>query len=247
MNFGGHFIVGLFALSTFLEAQPSPVLSREQIYKLALSSTVAIFNNSDSTHYWTATGVVLNCNQGLVVTNYHAISDDKGPKKTVKVSFPLVGKNGLISTFSEYYDKNRWMWADVRRFDASKDLAFIILQGKAPKYCTNSVMADSRKVRAGDVVHTMGNPNGEMWAFLSGKVISREKMTIDMKDMPVPVKGMMIDSNFPSTKYKGFSGGALRNSWGELLGLLFGGDQKNKHSWVSIDVSEILAFHKRAK
>ncbi len=132
------------------------------IYKTNAPKTAIILTPSSS-----GSGALIG-NDGLIITNYHVISNDEGVSPLIMVGFCT----------SEKYDPNASdtiFRAEVVSYIIKKDLALIKLERnkiKSKNYNVEpySIETDMNNVLIGDDVHAIGNPQGENCTYTRGFV-----------------------------------------------------------------------------
>ena len=171
-------------------------MTASEIYAANVNSTVGI-TTSVTTNYWgyqttaaaSGSGFIITAN-GYIVTNYHVVED---------------GSNIKVTTYD-----NTTYEAELIGYDESNDLA--VLKVDADNL-TPVVLGDSDKMSVGDNVIAIGNPLGELTFSLTKGVVSalNRKVTINKTAMNLIQTDCAINS--------GNSGGALFNSYGEVIGI----------------------------
>ena len=171
-------------------------MTASEIYAANVNSTVGI-TTSVTTNYWgyqttaaaSGSGFIITAN-GYIVTNYHVVED---------------GSNIKVTTYD-----NTVYEAELVGYDESNDLA--VLKVDADNL-TPVVLGDSDNMSVGDNVIAIGNPLGELTFSLTKGVVSalNRKVTINKTAMNLIQTDCAINS--------GNSGGALFNSYGEVIGI----------------------------
>jgi S1-C subfamily serine protease len=146
------------------------------------------------------TGMVINADRGLVLTNNHVI--ENATKITATVA--ATGKN---------YP------AKVVGYDVTGDIALIQLQN--PSGLNAVPLGDSRTVRTGDPVTALGNAEGQSQIVSATGQVTAINQTITASDQGGTVKSEtlhgMIQTN--ADIVAGDSGGPLVNSAGRVIGM----------------------------
>lgn len=136
-------------------------------------------------------GVIINADQGHIVTNYHVINGAD------KISVQL-------SDGREYK-------AELVGGDKMSDIALLKLEKKAARL-TEIKLADSDKIRVGDFTVAIGNPFGLGQTVTSGIVSALGRSGLNLENLE---NFIQTDAAINS----GNSGGALVNLKGELIGI----------------------------
>ena len=174
----------------------SKELTAAEIYAANVNSTVGISatvrtTNRGRTVEGTASGsgFVLT-SDGYIVTNYHVVE-------------------GASAIQVNTYDNNTYE-AKLVGYDESNDIAVLKVEGVK---LTPVVLGDSDKMNVGDNVVAIGNPLGELTFSLTAGMVSalNRQITIDDLSMNLIQTDCAINS--------GNSGGALFNSYGEVIGM----------------------------
>ncbi|MBO4483872.1 MAG: trypsin-like peptidase domain-containing protein [Lachnospiraceae bacterium] len=171
-------------------------MSAAEIYEANVNATVGI-TTSVTTNYWgyrttsaaSGSGFILTAD-GYIVTNYHVIEDASEIK---------------VTTFD---DKS--YSAKLVGYDENNDLAVLKIEATGLQAV---VLGDSDQLRVGDSVVAIGNPLGELTFSLTHGAVSalNRKITISNNAMTLIQTDCAINS--------GNSGGALFNSYGEVIGI----------------------------
>lgn len=171
-------------------------LSASEIYTANVNSTVGI-TTSINTNYFgykttaaaSGSGFIITSN-GYIVTNYHVIEDASEIKVTT-------------------YDNESYE-AELVGYDESNDIAVLKIDETG---LTPVVLGDSEQMNVGDSVVAIGNPLGELtFSLTTGSVSAlNRKITINNTAMNLIQTDCAINS--------GNSGGALFNSYGEVIGI----------------------------
>ena len=172
-------------------------LSAADIYAANVNATVGIATTSVTTNYFgyrttaaaSGSGFILTAD-GYIVTNYHVVENADKIK---------------VTTYDDtVYD------AALVGYDESNDIAVLKVDAKNLQ---TVVVGDSDTLRVGDSVVAIGNPLGELTFSLTHGDISalNRKVTINNNAMTLIQTDCAINS--------GNSGGALFNTYGEVIGI----------------------------
>ena len=172
-------------------------LSIIQIAKAAKPAVVAISTESRIQNSFGQTGVVEAAGSGFIltidgyiVTNYHVIEG--------------------AQTISVALDDGRKFTAAIVGFDSNNDIAVLKISGQNLPTVSLGVSAD---LEVGELAVAIGNPLGELSGTVTAGIISAldRKITIDGQSLNLLQTDAAINA--------GNSGGALINSFGEVIGI----------------------------
>ena len=189
----------IFSLAPLVEkVSPAVVnisISGSQLDPQALPDLFDFFSDQDlpppsRTFIGLGSGVIIDASKGYIITNFHVIAEADEIKIMLKsgqeFNALLVGK------------------------DKKSDIA--LLQINTNKTLTEIELADSDKLRVGDIVIAIGNPFGLGQTVTSGIISALGRSGLNVKNL----------ENFIQTDAainSGNSGGALINLKGELIGI----------------------------
>ena len=171
-------------------------MTASEVYAANVNSTVGITTSIETNYFGYRTmaaaagsGFILSDN-GYIVTNYHVVADANEIKVTT-------------------YDNKEYS-AELIGYDEDKDLAVLKIEAEG---LTPVVLGDSDLMNVGDNVIAIGNPLGELTFSLTQGAISalNRSITIENTAMNLIQTDCAINS--------GNSGGALFNSYGEVIGI----------------------------
>lgn len=171
-------------------------MSASEIYSSNVNSTVGIttsintnFFGYQTTSAASGSGFIIT-SDGYIVTNYHVVEDANEIK---------------VTTFDDTSYE-----AELVGYDESNDIAVLKVDASG---LSPVVLGDSDKMSVGDSVVAIGNPLGELTFSLTTGSISalNRKITINNTAMNLIQTDCAINS--------GNSGGALFNSYGEVIGI----------------------------
>lgn len=150
-------------------------------------------NNNDqnlpTTFTSVGSGVIVDANNGYIITNSHVVSD----AQTITVT---------LSDGHHYTAK-------IIGADKPSDVALIQIKAKN---LSQAIIGDSNKVKVGDFVAAIGNPFGLSQSVTSGIVSALGRTTLGIENYE-----SFIQTDAPINP--GNSGGALINMQGELVGI----------------------------
>ena len=186
------------SFTSFSEPGASVELSPADLYEQNVRSTVGITTSGRMssrygygyTYQASGSGFIIS-DDGYILTNYHVVE----------------GSDSVtVATYEdETYD------AKVIGYDESNDVAILKIDAENLKPVT---IGDSDKLRVGDYVYAIGNPLGELTFSLTHGIVSalsRNVKTGSGTQMNLIQTDCAINS--------GNSGGALFNSFGEVVGI----------------------------
>ena len=171
-------------------------LTASEIYANNVNSTVGITTSITANYYGyqmeasaAGSGFILT-DDGYIVTNYHVIE----------------GANAIqITTYdNESYD------AELIGYDESNDIAVLKVNAKN---LTPVILGDSDQLNVGDSVVAIGNPLGQLAFSLTSGSVSALNRRISISNVAMNL--IQTDCAINS----GNSGGALFNSYGEVIGI----------------------------
>ena len=167
-----------------------------EIYAANVNSTVGITTSVKTNYFGYTTmaaaagsGLILS-DDGYIITNYHVVEDAEEIK---------------VATYDDKVYE-----AKLIGCDEENDLAVLKIDAKG---LTPVVLGDSDKLNVGDSVVAIGNPLGELTFSLTQGAVSalNRSITIGTMSMNLIQTDCAINS--------GNSGGALFNSYGEVIGI----------------------------
>lgn len=157
-------------------------------------------NNSDNSGSNTVTrdfaslgsGVIIDADHGLIVTNAHVIKD----AKTITVTL----------------NDGRTFKAQLKGVDSDSDIALLHID---PDHLTSLPLADSGKLKVGDFVAAIGNPYGLSETVTSGIISGLQRGDLGIEGAQGIEDFIQTDASINP----GNSGGPLVNLNGELIGI----------------------------
>lgn len=200
----------LFGDLSVLQADP-------KTYENVLVSTTWIVNQEKQS---SGSGVLIDLDSRLVVTNYHVV----GQAKKVTVFFSAYNDQDKLVTDRKTYKQNfpnlhKSRIAAVGQVVARwsrKDLALIQLD-QLPAEPQSLPLAEVT-ARPGDLLHSIGNSgkSDALWSYTPGKVRQVYAKEFQLKSQQ-RVDAWIVESTSPTNG--GDSGGPLVNTRGELVGI----------------------------
>ena len=171
-------------------------LTASEIYANNVNSTVGITTSVTANYYGyqmeasTAGSGFILTDDGYIVTNYHVVEDANEIKVTT-------------------YDNESYE-AELIGYDESNDVAVLKVDAKN---LTPVILGDSDQLNVGDNVVAIGNPLGQLAFSLTSGSVSALNRRISISNVAMNL--IQTDCAINS----GNSGGALFNSYGEVIGI----------------------------
>jgi len=246
--FQDFFVFAAFAW--LFVATPNPMTAqchaKDRLYSRLLHSTAGIATPDGSGTAW-----VVDVDLGLLVTNYHVVSNDSMGKvyNQVEVRLPCY-RNGRVIAERSYYDDNakaleatgRVLRGVVLDADESVDLALIQID-TFPSDVTAVKLAASSSM-PGDHLHSIGNPGASdsLWLYTEGAVkqVSKRSWSVQLGNRVMRLHAMAVETQAPTNP--GDSGGPVVNDDGELVAVTHGGSQAASLLNLAIDVTEVQNY-----
>lgn len=215
--------------------QPAPAHADAAIYRQTLSSTTwVITRGSEGTS--SGTGVLIDAERKLVVTNAHVVSD---ARKAV-VFFPDMKDDRPVVERAHYLKNAAKLGVPGRvvAVDKKRDLALIELT-RLPETAAAITMAET-SASPGDEVDSIGNPGATeaLWVYTSGTV-----RTVYVKKFRTGAgehEFTVVETQSPINS--GDSGGPVVNSEGKLVAIAQAVSPKARLVSYCVDISEVKAF-----
>jgi tetratricopeptide (TPR) repeat protein len=205
-----------------------------------LQSTAYVLADNSPQPAWTGSGWVIDKGRRLMITNQHVVSN----LDQVYVIFPEYHEEDVVRDTDHYLRQSSRIAAKVILSDPARDLAVIQLES-LPEGIEALPLA-SRSPRAGERLHSLGNPEGEMWLYTEGRVRGVRVKTFYNDDGNLGTirrHCKVVETQSPTNH--GDSGGPVVNDRGEIVGVVQGGKLNANLLHYFIDVSEVRAFIKQ--
>ena len=176
------------------------VLSPEQIYAANLGATVGVNGNVDTNVFGytvknavSGSGFVIGSNgsSSYILTNYHVIDG--------------------VSDIKVFFSDGKSYDATLVGGEKENDIAVLKIDVGNLQTVT---LGDSDQLNVGEDVYAIGNPLGELTFTFTGGYVSAKDRSVTMSDGTV-MNMLQTDTAINS----GNSGGALFNSYGEVVGI----------------------------
>ncbi|WP_442507790.1 S1 family peptidase [Novipirellula sp. SH528] len=225
----------LFAL-TFVTSMTQTARADAEKYSKTLQSTVWIITSDAENETSTGTGVFVDVDKRLVLTNAHVVGDSRSA-----VIFFADVRNGLPEVKRKHYLDNVLKLAQpgkVVAVDRKRDLALIQLP-KVPERAKVIELADT-STKPGSAVDVIGNPGGSdvLWVNTSGTVRSVYDKKFKSNHGEHDFKVVEIQSPIKP----GDSGGPVVDNEGKLVAIAQSFSPESPLISYCVDATEIKAF-----
>ncbi len=230
-----RWILTLTAAICSLAGIASQASADSSVYNEVIKSTTWVLaKNSDGTS--SGTGVLVDQERKLVVTNAHVVGDARNTViffADIKNNRPKVERSHYLENVSKLGVRGR-----VIAVDRKRDLALIELS-KVPEGAEAVEMA-AESASPGENVHSIGNPgaSGALWVYSDGDVrqVYRKRFRTGAgeHDFQVVETDSLINS--------GDSGGPVVNAEGQLVAVAQAIAPKARGISYFVDISEIKTF-----
>lgn len=166
----------------------------EEIYSKSISKVVEIRTTEDGVIYSYATGFFVNKN-GTILTNKHVVYNNDTGKEYSTIEIRLASSNN-------------WQHVEIEKISENSDLALIKSDEQEVSY-----FKFERKVKNGESIYTIGNPNGFGLSYTSGIVSSSVKNVIYNENNIKAIQTSFVIN-------EGNSGGPVFNKNGKVIGII---------------------------
>lgn len=222
----------LVGMSSWLTAAEETDPSR--LYRRSLTSTVAIVAGKGY-----GSGVLVDKEQRLVVTNYHVVH----PYKAVEVVFPRFNNEGDLVPEKKAYRDVPAIKGKVLRADAKCDLALVQLE-RVPRWAKAVKLAE-KEPAPGTRIHSVGNPaaTDALWLYAWGRVrqvYHREWESLAGAKTKLKHSCRVLETI--SAVNPGDSGGPVLDDNGDLVGVVHGFSKVGNQIGVMIAAAEVRTF-----
>ena len=226
-------VCSCFPLLMCLPASMHTALADSAVYQKTLKSTAWIITNNAENETSTGTGVYVDDDKRLLLTNAHVVGDSR---KAV-VFFPSQEDGSLAVRRKDYLNNilKIGIQGDVVAVDRRRDLALIQLP-RVPSDVVQIELADE-STTPGERVDLIGNPGDSdiLWVYTSGTV--RSVYQRKFKSSFGEHNFMALETQSPIKP--GDSGGPVVNKDGQLVGLAQSFSPKSELISFCVDVSEV--------
>lgn len=205
-----------------------------------LKCTAYVLADSSPQPMWTGSGWLVDKGRRLLITNQHVVSN----LDQVYVIFPEYDEEDVIRDTDHYLQTSPRIAAKVILSDPARDLAVIQLESLPAG--VESLPLASRSPRAGERLHSLGNPEGAMWLYTEGRVRGVSVKTFYNDDAflgTIRRCCKVVESQSPINH--GDSGGPVVNDQCQIVGVVQGGRTNANLLNYFIDVNEVRAFMKQ--
>jgi len=198
--------------------QPAPVhadrVAHARYNQLLRCTAMTAVPEGEMTYYGTAW--VVDKKRGWLMTAYHCTAG----KKTVQIYYPKYHNDRIITQLPAY-GRYRPATAKVIATDEHRDLALLQVNS-IPSYFESLKIAHAPPA-AGETVFTLGNPvgTGKVFQFRRAEVIRFGFSAVDARNTGMTVVGEFL--TVQGDVISGFSGGAMINARGEVVGVAAAG------------------------
>jgi len=213
-----------------------PAWADAKVYEEALQSTTWVITKT-SGKTSSGTGVLVDLEKKLVVTNYHVV----GEARTAIIFFPAMQNSKPVVTRKHYVDnvKTLGIRGRVLGVDRKRDLALIQLD-RLPESGVKAIPLAAESPKPGEDIQSVGNPGSSdaLWVYVSGTVRSvyKKQFRTGAGDHEFMVVETQLAIN------TGDSGGPVVNSAGELVAISQAFSPTARLLSYSVDVSEVKGF-----
>lgn len=206
-----------------------------KIYNETLKSTAWVLAKTDGSTS-SGTGVLVNAEKKLLVTNFHVVGD----ARAAVIFFPDYKNDQPINDRDHYLKnvKKLGIRGRVLGVDRKRDLALIELDKLPADAKAVDIAADA--VSPGAIVQSIGNSGSSeaLWVFTSGTVRSVYQKQFRTGAGEHDFK--VVETQSPINP--GDSGGPVVNDKGELVGIAQSISPKARLVSYNVDVSEVKSF-----
>ncbi len=219
------------------KAAAAPKLDPAELYQRLLRSTAFITADDSQQPMWTGSGWVIDTRRKLLITNEHVVDN----LEQVYAIFPEYDGEDPIADRTHYLTKSKRIRGKVFLADAPRDLAVVELDSLPEDIQALSLA--SKSPRAGESLHSVGNPIDEMWIYTQGTVrgvFTTTWLTGDPIGGVVRRHAKVVENQSPTNH--GDSGGPVVNDQGLVVAVVEGGSNQGNLLQRFIDVSEVKAF-----
>src|SRR5262245_17537741 len=217
-------------------AMALPAWADAKVYEEALQSTTWVLTKT-SGKTSSGTGVLVDAEKKLVVTNYHVV----GEARTAIIFFPAMQNGKPIVARKHYVDnvKTLGIRGRILGVDRKRDLALIQLD-RLPESGIKAIPMAAESPKPGEDVESVGNPGSSdaLWVYTSGTVRSvyKKQFRTGAGDHEFNV----VETQSPINT--GDSGGPVVNHQGELVAISQAISPSARLVSYSVDITEIKAF-----
>jgi S1-C subfamily serine protease len=191
-------------------------LNSEQIFQTCEKSVVTIYILKDKEYYPIASGVFIS-NSGYFVTNFHVFQ-------------------GIIDADADYaFVKNNNKFEPLGKLVCWWQEADLAIFKIDPNKFQGIKIDENNTLKKGSKIYTISSPIGIENSITEGIVSNLEK---PLEDYPNVYTKIFVDAKYTH----GSSGGALINEYGELVGILQGGEETKDGARANINWAIPITF-----
>lgn len=246
----GGTVVTAIGVALLVMSKETAAVTGDQIYKDTLLCAVWVVNDTTlpvigSIQRSTGSGVIVDLQERLVITNFHVVANGSEVKKEVDVYFPEFRNGVLLTEKSEYTRHSRSSRARVLEADETTDLA--VLQLDWHPEAAKAVPLAAVPAVAGEDVYTIGNPQGDsLWVHSEGAVRQRQhkEYMVGGGGDALHINAYVLDTQTPINP--GDSGGPVVNASGRLVGINHSHSVNDRLVTHAIDIEEVKRILHRA-
>lgn len=228
-------IVRLAACAVALAGLSQSVLADVEIYNETLKSTAWVLAKTGGSTS-SGTGVLVNAEKKLLVTNFHVVGD----ARAAVIFFPEMKDGQPINDRNHYLKNVRKLGirGRVLGVDRKRDLALVELD-KLPEG-TKAIDMARKTISPGAQVQSIGNSGSSdaLWVFTSGTVRSAYQKQFRTGAGEHDFK--VVETTSPINP--GDSGGPVVNSDGELVAIAQSISPKARLVSYNVDITEVKSF-----
>lgn len=234
-NLTYRFLLAL-CTTTILQTTTSIAIADSANYARTVGSTVWIITSDADNETSTGTGVLVDAEKRIVLTNAHVVGDSR----SAVVFFPET-KNGELEVKRQHYLDNVVKLAQpgkVVAVDQRRDLALIQIP-KIPEGVKAIELAET-SVKPGSSTEVVGNPGGSdvLWVYTSGTVRSVYNKKFKSNHGEHDFRVVEIQSPIKP----GDSGGPVVDAEGKLIAIAQSFSPENALVSYCVDITEIKAL-----
>lgn len=202
-------LLSISILTPLINFSQTVKLSSEEIFKKCEKSVVTIYFGKNNEFKGSASGVFVS-NKGYLVTNYHVLE-------------------GIIKADADFaFIKNEDKFESLGKLICWLEKADLAIFKINPSKFPGLKIDDNNTLRVGSKVYTISSPIGIENTFSEGIV---SKLQCEIPSLPK----LYTKIHTTATYTHGSSGGALLNEYGELVGILQGGDETKDGARANIN------------
>jgi S1-C subfamily serine protease len=238
-NNGRASVLGAVALAAAL-AVASGARANPEVYQRTVRSTAWVISLQEGVVKSTGTGVLIDVERKLVLTNYHVVAD----RPEVCLFFPSFDNNNeLVVEPKQYVENVKGMGIKGKVIQTNQKSDLAIIEAERLPRGIKAVALAAKSPSPGQRVHAIGNSgveDGALWRYIKGDVrqVYRKKFKVgDPSGMSFQVTARVVETDAATNP--GDSGGPVVNDKGELVAITESYSNGQRLVSSSIDVSEV--------